>query len=79
MLTFGVLGGTFISMDNMPVWFRYVTKITPNAWGVDGFTTLALGGGLHDVLTPILALLAMGLILFAVAVILFSRRDLTGK
>jgi len=79
MLTFGVLGGTFINMDNMPVWFRYVTKITPNAWGVDGFTTLALGGGLHDVLTPILALLAMGLILFAVAVILFSRRDLTGK
>ena len=70
MLTFGILGGTFINMDNMPVWFRHVTKITPNAWGVDGFTTLALGGGLHDILTPILALLVMGLVLFAVAVIL---------
>ena len=79
MLTFGILGGTFINMDNMPVWFRYVTKITPNAWGVDGFTTLALGGGLHDILTPILALLAMGLLLFAIAVILFSRRGLTEK
>ena len=79
MLTFGILGGTFINMDNMPAWFRYVTKITPNAWGVDGFTTLALGGGLHDILTPILALLCMGLVLFAVAVILFSRRGLTEK
>jgi ABC-2 type transport system permease protein len=79
MLTFGILGGTFINMDNMPAWFRFVTKITPNAWGVDGFTTLALGGGLHDILTSILALLCMGLILFAVAVILFSRRGLTEK
>lgn len=79
MLTFGILGGTFVNMDNMPIWFRYVTKITPNAWGVDGFTTLALGGGLHDILTPILALLVMGLLLFAIAVILFSRRGLTEK
>ena len=79
MLTFGILGGTFVNMDNMPVWFRYVTKITPNAWGVDGFTTLALGGGLHDILTPILALSAMGLLLFAIAVILFGRRGLTEK
>jgi ABC-2 type transport system permease protein len=79
MLTFGILGGTFINMDAMPVWFRYITKITPNAWGIDGFTTLALGGGLHDILIPILALLAMGLILFAIAVILFNRRGLTER
>jgi ABC-2 type transport system permease protein len=79
MLSFGILGGTFVNMDNMPVWFRYITKITPNAWGVDGFTTLALGGGLHDILTPVLALLVMGLLLFATAVILFSRRGLTEK
>jgi ABC-2 type transport system permease protein len=79
MLTFGILGGTFINIDAMPVWFRYISKITPNAWGLDGFTTLALGGGLHDIQTPILALLAMGLILFAIAVILFNRRGLTER
>jgi ABC-2 type transport system permease protein len=76
MLTFGILGGSFINMDNMPAWFRYITKITPNAWGMDGFNTLALGGGVHDILTPILALLAMGLLLFAIAVMLFRRRGL---
>ncbi|HTX92951.1 MAG TPA: ABC transporter permease [Anaerolineales bacterium] len=79
MLTFGILGGSFINMNNMPVWFRYVTKITPNAWGMDGFNTLALGGGLHDILTPVLALLAMGLVLFGIAVILFNRRGLIEK
>jgi ABC-2 type transport system permease protein len=79
MLTFGILGGTFINLDNMPVWFRIITKITPNAWGLNGFTTLANGGGLHDILIPILALLGMGLLLFAIAVILFNRRGLTEK
>jgi ABC-2 type transport system permease protein len=79
MLTFGILGGTFVNMEAMPVWFRTISKLTPNAWGIDGFTTLALGGGLHDILTPILALLAMGLLLFAIAVFLFSRRGLTER
>ena len=79
MLTFGILGGGFVNTDNMPTWFRLVTKITPNAWGMDGFNTLALGGGLHDILTPILALLGMGLLLFAIAVFLFSRGGLTER
>jgi ABC-2 type transport system permease protein len=79
MLTFGILGGTFISTDNMPAWFRMITKITPNAWGVDGFTTLALGGGLKDILTPILALLVMGSALFVVAVLLINRRGLAER
>ena len=79
MLTFGILGGGFINAQAMPAWFRLVTKISPNAWGLDGFTTLALGGGLADIQTPIIALLLMGLILFAVSVFLFNRRGLAEK
>jgi ABC-2 type transport system permease protein len=79
MLTFGILGGTFINTDNMPAWFRMITKITPNAWGIDGFTTLAQGGGLKDILTPIFALLVMGSALFAVAVMLINRRGLADR
>ncbi len=77
MLIFGLLGGSFISLDNMPAWFRVFSKITPNTWGLDGFTTLALGGALPDILTPILALLAMGAILFLAAVLLFNRNGIT--
>jgi linearmycin/streptolysin S transport system permease protein len=79
MLTFGILGGTFINLDNMPVWFRAVTKITPNAWAIESFNTLALGGGLYDILVPILALLVMGLILFIISVFLFNRRGLIAR
>jgi ABC-2 type transport system permease protein len=79
MLTFGILGGTFVNIDAMPTWFRYITKVTPNAWGIDGFNTLAQGGGLQDVLTPIIALIIMGLILFFIALLLFNRRGLTER
>ena len=74
MLMFGILGGSFISLDNLPAAVQWVSRITPNAWGLDGFTTLALGGGLADLLTPVLALLVMGVLLFSVAVWLFNRQ-----
>jgi len=75
-LTFGMLGGTFINMDNMPAWFRVLSKVTPNAWGMDGFVTLALGGRLADIRTPVAALLAMGALLFIIAVLILNRRGL---
>ena len=77
-LLFGILGGAFISMNAMPGWFRLVSRITPNAWGLDGFTTLALGGRLTDILPVVAALLIMGLVLFGVAVatLLVGRRGI---
>lgn len=76
MLTFGILGGSFISLDNMPGWFQIVSKITPNSWGIDGFTTLAMGGQLADILGPVAALLVMGAVLFSIAVLIFNRRGI---
>jgi ABC-2 type transport system permease protein len=74
-LIFGILGGSFISLNNMPGWFQVLSKITPNSWGLDGFSTLALGGQLGDILTPLLALIVMGAVLFAIAVAIISRRE----
>jgi ABC-2 type transport system permease protein len=79
MLTFGVLGGSFFNTDFLPTWFRIITKISPNAWGMDGFTTLALGGTLVDIWQPVLALLVMGALLFTVAVVIFNRRGMMSK
>ena len=75
-LIFGILGGSFVSAENMPDWFQTLSKITPNAWGLEGFTTLALGGGLADILVPVAALLIMGATLFTVAVLILNRRGL---
>ena len=74
MLTFGILGGSFINLENMPAWFQTISKITPNAWGLDGFTTLALGGGLSQIMGPVIALVIMGAVLFTAAVVLINRR-----
>ncbi len=79
MLTFGILGGSFFSLDFMVSWFQLIAKMSPNAWGMDGFTTLALGGTLVDIWQPILALIVMGALLFTLAVVIFNRRGMMSK
>ena len=79
MLTFGILGGSFINLEFFPPWLRLVSKITPNAWGLEGFTTLALGGGIADLQAPLLGLLVMGVVLFAISLLLFNRQAIAQK
>ncbi len=79
MLIFGIMGGSFISLQNMPPFVQAFSKITPNAWALDGFTTLGLGGTLANLSTPITALLSMGLILFLISVVLFGKKNLVQK
>ncbi|HEX2992747.1 MAG TPA: ABC transporter permease, partial [Anaerolineales bacterium] len=79
MLIFGILGGSFINLDQMPPLVRTVSRITPNAWGLDGFTSLALGGTLPNLVEPISALLIMGTLLFGIAVLLFNRTGILQK
>ena len=79
MLIFGIMGGSFISLEDMPPSVQLFSKITPNAWALDGFTTLGLGGTLTDLSTPILALLTMGVILFLISVVMFGKRNLVQK
>ncbi len=76
MLIFGLLGGSFINLSAVSTWFSVVSKITPNAWGLDGFLTLALGGRLADIWLPVTALVIMGIVLFSIAVIIFNRRGI---
>ena len=63
----------------MPAYVRTLSKITPNAWGLDGFTTLALGGTLPNLMQPITALLIMGAVLFGIAVVLLNRNGIMNK
>jgi ABC-2 type transport system permease protein len=79
MLTFGILGGTFIQTSVMPGWFQIISKITPNAWGLDGFTILGLGGTLTNLGKPLLGLAVLGTALFVLSILIFSRRPLAGK
>jgi len=79
MLIFGVLGGSFFDISMLPPFIQVINKITPNAWGIQGFSTLSLGGNLKDIRTPLIALAGMGIILFAISAIWISRRGLARK
>ncbi len=79
MLIFGILGGSFFDLSMLPPVIQVINKITPNAWGIEGFYTLSLGGTLKDIGTPLLALAIMGSILFAISAIWISRRGLARK
>lgn len=74
MLTFGILGGSFFDITMMPCWMQAASRITPNSWGIDGFTVLAAGGGVAAILPDIAGLLVMGSALFAISLVLFKRR-----
>ncbi|EKD89052.1 MAG: hypothetical protein ACD_34C00220G0005 [uncultured bacterium] len=76
MLIFGVLGGSFINVSLMPDWVQWFSRISPNRWGLDGFTTLAMGGTLTNIVTPIIALLIMAAVLFLVSIMLFNHRGI---
>lgn len=73
MLLFGILGGSFFG-GTLTGALGLMGKITPNAWAMDGFTTLARGGDLADVAPDIAALLLMGVVLLGISVVLFGRK-----
>lgn len=79
MLIFGILGGSLISIEQMPPLIQVLSRVTPNAWGLDGFTTLALGGTLQNLMEPIAALLIMGVVLFGIAVLLLNQNGIVQK
>ena len=79
MLLFGIMGGSFFDISMLPDWVQVVNKITPNAWAVDGFYILSVGGKINDILPNILALLIMGAILFAIATLWIRRHGLARK
>ena len=79
MLIFAMLGGSFVRLDNLPAIVQTLGKVTPNAWAMDVFTTLALGGTLSPLSLPILALLTMGILLFLISAVLFGKKNLVQK
>jgi ABC-2 type transport system permease protein len=76
MLIFGLLGGSFFDITMLPKWVQTISKVSPNAWGMEGFLDLARGGGIASVRTPVIALLIMGAVLFIAASLWLSKRGL---
>jgi ABC-2 type transport system permease protein len=74
MLTFGLLGGSFIPAESFTGPLQSLRLLTPNAWAMDGFNILNTGQTLADITSQLLALVVMAAVLFTVSVFLFRRR-----
>lgn len=79
MLLFAILGGGLGFNFPLPGWADLIAHLTPNRWGIDGFIALGAGGTLTDVTPQVMALVVMGTVLFAVAVLLFRRQGLAQR
>ena len=73
-LVFAALAGNFVPRQNYPEFLQQIGLITPNAWALEGFEALGMGGGMQEVLPMIAALTIMGAVLFAIATVLFRRQ-----
>jgi ABC-2 type transport system permease protein len=73
MLLFGVLGRSFGDSIPFPGFLQAAGLVTPNAWGIQGFTALGSGGSAADIVPNVLALLAIAAVTFAIAVVMFHR------
>jgi ABC-2 type transport system permease protein len=72
LFVLGMLGGSFISIENLP---GFLPKLTLNYWGIDGFYNLATEDAtIGEISGNLLALVVMGAVLFAVSLWRFNRR-----
>lgn len=77
-VTLGMLGGTFFPISQGPAVINLLTRLTPHHWLMQGFGDLSGGsGGPSDVITPVAALIAFGLVTGAYALVR-SRRMVMG-
>jgi ABC-2 type transport system permease protein len=71
----GMLGGLFTTgIPNMPAGFDKVTLVVPQGWALHGWKLALSGAGPGQVFTPVLVLLAMGLVFLSIGVALFRKR-----
>lgn len=65
----GLLGGTFFPLSQGPSILANLSLIAPQAWLMRGFQDLASGGGVGDIVRPLLALTTFTVVLGGIALV----------
>jgi ABC-2 type transport system permease protein len=75
-LLLGLLGGVMVPLFVMPGWLQAIGRLTPVAWGLEGFLDVFLRrGGLAQVAPRAALLLAFGVAALGLAHSFFKRRS----
>ena len=68
-------GGLFTpALPNLPAFYDRVTLFTPQGWALRGWRAALSGGGVEDVLLPVIVMSALGIALFSVGAHFFRKR-----
>lgn len=74
MTVTGLLGGLFTTGVAMPAAFDTMTLAVPQGWALRGWKLALDGMGAGDVVLPVLVMLAMGIVFFAIGAFNFRKR-----
>ncbi len=72
--TTGMLGGLFTTAVAMPAAFDTLTLAMPQGWALRGWKLALDGAGAGDVVLPVLVMLAIGSVFFAIGAFNFRKR-----
>ncbi len=76
MMVFILLGGLYTSIDSMPLWAQWFTKINPVAYFIEVMRMVVLKGStLYDVRVHLVSVLGLGLLLNSLAVWNYRKRS----
>jgi ABC-2 type transport system permease protein len=75
MMIFILLGGLYTSIDSMPEWAQYITKINPVSYFIEVMRMVVLkGSGFADIKNQMLAMVAFAVVLNGWAIIHYRKR-----
>ena len=76
MMIFILMGGLYTSIDSMPVWAQYFTKINPVSYFIEVMRMVVLkGSGLSDIKSQIFVTIGFGVLFNSLAVWNYSKRS----
>jgi ABC-2 type transport system permease protein len=68
------VSGTFFPREGLPEWVQAFSLITPNAWGIELFSRLQMGGHLNDILPLLGGVLLLTVLYYGAALVGFRRQ-----
>jgi ABC-2 type transport system permease protein len=75
MMVFILLSGLYTSIDSMPDWARFITRLNPVAYFIDVMRLVVLkGSGLADIKNQIFTVLGFAVVLNSWAVLSYRKR-----
>ncbi|MBU0466703.1 MAG: ABC transporter permease [Nanoarchaeota archaeon] len=67
------LSGSFYPIGNLPLWFKWIVKVNPLTYGVDGLRAVLVGFSEFGLLVDVAVLAGFGVAMLALGSYLFSR------